>query len=206
LPKCLAPIGGTPAIELILDELVAIGTKAVVISVGHRGNQVIRHLGSEYRKVPISYSFDGEQLLGTGGAIRRAVSACNSDPILVVNGDTLQEFHLSQMLEDYQEHNLPVILARRVPKSAQFGTIVEQEGFVSGFLEKSIGGSGLVNSGCYLLPAGLFFGWELPKTFSFESEFLPKLVKLKKLRVVTADGNFIDFGTPEEFLRRQENN
>jgi D-glycero-alpha-D-manno-heptose 1-phosphate guanylyltransferase len=206
LPKCLAPIRGRPAIEFILDELVAIGTEAFVIAVGHRGDQVRAHLGSEYRKVPISYSFDGDRLLGTGGAIKKAVSASSSNPILVVNGDTLQEFQVSQMLEDYKKHNLPIILARRVPNSAQFGTIVEQEGFVSRFLEKTNSRAGLVNSGCYLLPPEVFSGRQLPEAFSFENDFLPILVNSKKLRVVAIEGDFTDFGTPEEFLRSQEKN
>jgi D-glycero-alpha-D-manno-heptose 1-phosphate guanylyltransferase len=206
LPKCLAPIRGRPAIEIILDELVAIGAKAVVVAAGYRGDQVRNHLGSEYRKVPISYSFDGDQLLGTGGAIRKAMSSPSSNPILVVNGDTLQEFHLAQMLEDYEKHNLPVIHARRVPNAAQFGTIVEQDGFVVSFLEKTNSGSGLVNSGCYLLPAEVFSGWDLPEKFSFENDFLPKLGKLRKLRVVITEGGFTDFGTPEEFFRSQEKN
>jgi D-glycero-alpha-D-manno-heptose 1-phosphate guanylyltransferase len=125
---------------------------------------------------------------------------------LVVNGDTLQEFQVDQMLQDYKKHKLPIILARRVHSSAQFGTIVEQEGFVSRFLEKTNSGAGLVNSGCYLLPPEVFSGWQLPEAFSFENDFLPILVNSKKLRVVATEGDFTDFGTPEAFLRSQENN
>ena len=204
IPKCLAPIKGRAAIEIILDNLIQIGVKSCKIAVGYLGDQVRDHLGKQYKGLPISYSFDGEQLLGTGGAVKKALSTLSSNPVLVVNGDTLQSFELDPVLTDFNRHGLSIVVAKRVENSGQFGTIAEKDGFVSSFREKKDISPGLVNSGCYLLPVQVFSDWELPDAFSLENDFLPKLADDMKLRVVTADGEFNDFGTPTQLFRAQE--
>src|SRR6185369_4721100 len=72
IPKALVPVAGEPFIKRQLGYLRSQGIDRAVLCVGYLGDQTEavvgdgRSLGMEVR-----YSFDGERLLGTGGALRR---------------------------------------------------------------------------------------------------------------------------------------
>jgi NDP-sugar pyrophosphorylase family protein len=74
IPKALVEINGEPFILHQLRLLHAAGLREVVICAWYRG-ELIREFAGDGRKfgVKISYSFDGETLLGTGGAIQKAL-------------------------------------------------------------------------------------------------------------------------------------
>jgi NDP-sugar pyrophosphorylase family protein len=73
IPKALVEVAGRPFIDHQLDLLRDNGIRRVVLCLGHLGEQIERHLGSTARGMELRYSFDGPTLLGTGGALRRAL-------------------------------------------------------------------------------------------------------------------------------------
>jgi len=89
LPKVLVPVLGRPFIDYKLRSLVALGVERVVLSIGEGADLVTAHVGDGARfGLIVDYIHDGARLLGTGGAIRRAL------PLLpprfwVTYGDTL---------------------------------------------------------------------------------------------------------------------
>ena len=86
-PKVLAEVGGRPFLEYLLDQLVAEDVKSVVLCTGYLGEQVQRRLGTHYRTLALQYSRE-PQPLGTGGALRLALPMLDTDPVLVMNGDS----------------------------------------------------------------------------------------------------------------------
>jgi NDP-sugar pyrophosphorylase family protein len=73
IPKALVPVAGRPFIDHQLALLRRNGIRRVVLCLGYLGEQVQGHLGDGRAiGMELSYSFDGEKLLGTGGALRRA--------------------------------------------------------------------------------------------------------------------------------------
>jgi N-acetyl-alpha-D-muramate 1-phosphate uridylyltransferase len=73
VPKSLLEVAGRPFAEHQLTLLRARGIERVVFCVGHLGEQIRETIGDGGRfGLDVSYSFDGERLLGTGGALRRA--------------------------------------------------------------------------------------------------------------------------------------
>jgi NDP-sugar pyrophosphorylase family protein len=88
LPKSLLELNGEPFIFHQLRLLKAHGVERVVLCVGHLGEmirQVVRE-GQEFG-VKVEYSFDGERLLGTAGAIKNALPMLG-DSFLVLYGDS----------------------------------------------------------------------------------------------------------------------
>ena len=74
IPKALVPVAGEPFLAHQLRLLVSRGIRKVVLCVGYRGDMI----EAEFRDgtghgVKLEYSFDGPQLLGTGGALKRAL-------------------------------------------------------------------------------------------------------------------------------------
>jgi NDP-sugar pyrophosphorylase family protein len=91
IPKSLIDIGGRPFAEHQLELLRARGIERVVFCVGHLGEQVRHALGDGRRLgLDVEYSFDGPRLLGTGGAIRRALPLLG-EAFFVLYGDSYLE-------------------------------------------------------------------------------------------------------------------
>src|SRR5262249_4931146 len=79
IPKSLLPVAGRPFIYHQLELLREQGVARVVLCVGHLGGQIRDAVGDGRRfGVAVEYSFDGGQLLGTGGALREALPLLGS--------------------------------------------------------------------------------------------------------------------------------
>jgi len=88
IPKALIDIAGEPFLGRQLRLLRSHGFERVVLCVGHLGEQIREFAGEGSRfNLDIAYSPDGPQLLGTAGAIRRALPLLG-DSFAVVYGDS----------------------------------------------------------------------------------------------------------------------
>jgi len=73
IPKALVEVAGRPFIDHQLALLRRNGIRRVVLCLGYLGEQVQQHLGDgAVIGMELQYSFDGDRLLGTGGALRQA--------------------------------------------------------------------------------------------------------------------------------------
>jgi NDP-sugar pyrophosphorylase family protein len=106
-PKALIRVAGRPFVDHQLDLLRRRGLRRVVLCVGHLGNQIADHVGDgRHYGLDVHYAFDGPRLLGTGGAIRRAVDAL--EPLCwVLYGDSYLDFDYSAALARFDEHDEP---------------------------------------------------------------------------------------------------
>jgi NDP-sugar pyrophosphorylase family protein len=86
--KALLPIAGRPFIHWQLGLLAQQGVTEVVLCAGHLGQQIQDAVGdgSGYG-MKVRYSFDGDTLLGTGGALRRALPMLGA-AFFVLYGDS----------------------------------------------------------------------------------------------------------------------
>jgi NDP-sugar pyrophosphorylase family protein len=102
IPKALIEIAGEPFLAHQLRLLRRNGFQRAVLCVGHLGEQIQDFAGDGSRfGIELAYSFDGPNLLGTGGAILRALPLLG-DAFAVTYGDSylpcdyaaaLQAFH-----------------------------------------------------------------------------------------------------------------
>src|SRR5438045_847176 len=87
-PKALLSVAGQPFLAHQLRLLQAAGIRKVVLCVGYRGEMIEQHfLDGRGIGLELSYSFDGPELLGTGGAIRKALPLLGKR-FLVLYGDS----------------------------------------------------------------------------------------------------------------------
>jgi MurNAc alpha-1-phosphate uridylyltransferase len=88
IPKALLDVAGEPFIVHQLALLRAAGIRRVVLCVAHLADQIEAVLGNgRGHGLEIAYSHDGSQLLGTGGALRRALPLLGPR-FLVLYGDS----------------------------------------------------------------------------------------------------------------------
>jgi NDP-sugar pyrophosphorylase family protein len=87
-PKCLLEVGAEPFVYHQLRLLRAQGVLRVTLCLGHLGEQVAAAVGDGSRfGLAVDYSFDGPTLLGTAGAIKRALTTL-PDNFFVLYGDS----------------------------------------------------------------------------------------------------------------------
>jgi NDP-sugar pyrophosphorylase family protein len=101
IPKSLVEVAGRPFIDHQLELLRANGVRRVVLCLGHLGEMVRDHVGGGSAfGVEVAYSFDGERLLGTGGALKRA-EALLGPVFWVLYGDSYLEIDYRDVLADF---------------------------------------------------------------------------------------------------------
>src|SRR5581483_7859004 len=84
IPKSLIPINGEPFIAHQLRLLQSQGIDRMVLCAGFLGEMIQEFVGSGSRfGMRISYSFDRAPLLGTAGAIRKALPLLDSSFLVI---------------------------------------------------------------------------------------------------------------------------
>jgi MurNAc alpha-1-phosphate uridylyltransferase len=88
IPKPLVEVGGKALIDHVLDRLADAGVERAVVNVHHFAGQIERHLASR-TKPKITISDERGLLLGTGGAVVKALPELGAAPFFLINSDTL---------------------------------------------------------------------------------------------------------------------
>lgn len=102
VPKALVEVAGKPFIDHQLALLRRNGIRRVVLCLGYLGEQIANHLGDGTAiDMELRYSFDGEQLLGTGGALRRAAPLLG-DVFWVMYGDSYMDIDYRAVLARFE--------------------------------------------------------------------------------------------------------
>lgn len=206
VPKCLAPISGRPFLAHQLEALARGGIRRAVICTGYLADQVSDQFGSHYAGVELSYSAEDEPL-GTGGAVRLAISGTPGREFLVVNGDSFTEVdYQSVMSAFFASGRQPLMVLTKVSDSARYGRVewVQQTSGLTAcpvqrFVEKGAAGPGWINAGAYLLPSEVLAAHSVGEAFSLERDVFPELVGGHRLLAVPAGKLFLDIGTPETY-------
>lgn len=132
-PKALIPIHSRPFIAYQLQYLYQQGFRRVVISIGYEGEQIRKQVGDGTSfGLQIIYSEDGPKLLGTGGAVRKALADL-SDPFIVLYGDSYLQEDYQKILQTFANQQDSQALMTVYKNSGQFDTSNVQ--FVDGQLE-----------------------------------------------------------------------
>jgi N-acetyl-alpha-D-muramate 1-phosphate uridylyltransferase len=90
-PKCLMEVARRPFIHHQLHQLHSNGVQRVVLCLGHLGEKVVETIrdGSAF-DLDVVYSFDGPELRGTAGALKRALPLLGP-AFFVLYGDSYLE-------------------------------------------------------------------------------------------------------------------
>jgi NDP-sugar pyrophosphorylase family protein len=106
IPKALVEVAGRPFIDHQLALLRTNGIRRVVLCLGHLGEQVEQHLGNGSAfGVEVCYSHDGQKLLGTGGALRRALPLLGQ-VFWVMYGDSYLDVDYRAVLADFRRRSV----------------------------------------------------------------------------------------------------
>ncbi len=110
IPKALININGQPFIDHQLKLLHHQGIRRVVICVGHLGEMIQDYVGDGSRYgLNIEFSFDGNSLLGTAGALKRALPLLGEN-FMVIHGDSYLTCDFLPVQTAFQKRNKPALM------------------------------------------------------------------------------------------------
>ena len=201
VPKCMAPVAGKPFLWYLLHQLSNYNVGKVVLSVGYLREVIMEWIDKgEYRwPFDIDYAIE-EEPLGTGGGIRLATKKCESDDILILNGDTFFNIDLSAMLSTHRKNGKTMTIGLKPMKNfSRYGNVRTENGVVKEFKEKEPCKEGDINGGVYIISKKKLNMDNLPQKFSFETEVLQPLAAKDEIQAQVSSEYFIDIGIPEDY-------
>jgi D-glycero-alpha-D-manno-heptose 1-phosphate guanylyltransferase len=203
VPKSMAPVRGRPFLAFLLDRLATAGCARVILSVGHLRGAIVDKFRSNHHGMRLQYAIE-ETPLGTGGAIRLALSQASEESVLVLNGDTYVDLDPKAIAAHHELSLRPMTMAvTRVENAWRYGGVIVEGGRVAGFVEKGRVGPGWINAGVYVLDRQFPWPGNLPSRFSFETDLLGTSLDRILPSAFLHQGYFLDIGIPEDLDRAQ---
>ena len=110
IPKSLVEVAGHPFLWHQLQLLKCYGIRNVILAVGYLGEQIQNRYGNGSQLgIRLDYSFDGPALLGTAGAIRRALDLL-PEQFFVLYGDSYLTCDFRAVETSFRQSNLPGLM------------------------------------------------------------------------------------------------
>jgi N-acetyl-alpha-D-muramate 1-phosphate uridylyltransferase len=197
-PKALLSVAGEPFVIHQLRLLHSQGLRRIVLCVGYLGEMIEAQLGDgSSLGIQISYSFDGPILLGTGGALKRALPKLG-EQFLVIYGDSYMPVDYSAIVEAFVLSRKPALM-----------TVFENEGrwdasniwFKAGEIhryDKKLRTTEMryIDYGIAVLNAAVFASF--PDNMAFDlADVYARLVAEKQLAAYEVKQRFYEIGSPE---------
>ena len=109
-PKALLSVAGEPFLVHQLRLLHSEGFRKIVICVGYLGEAIQANIGDgSTLGLHIDYSFDGPTLLGTGGALKRALPKLG-EKFLVIYGDSYMPVDYAAIVQAFVVSGKPALM------------------------------------------------------------------------------------------------
>lgn len=203
VPKCMAPIGNKPFLEIILEMLNKNKVERVVLALGYMAEQVIDYFGERYRGLELDYSVELSPL-GTGGAIKMALNKCVNNHVCIMNGDSFINLDYEGLENQWLSNKNPIIVGVEVSDASRFGGLLVDKNRVIKFCEKTKNGHGLINAGVYLLARDCLSNFPKETPFSIEKDYFEIELQNRTIEFFYSQSMFIDIGVPEDYSLAQK--
>ncbi len=115
MPKALVRVGGQPLLWHVVMKLRAAGYERIVVNVHHFAQQIVDYIDRNGNfGIDIRISDETEQLLETGGALKKAQALFDPDePILIHNVDILDNVDFDWLRRRHLDDEDAVLLVSR---------------------------------------------------------------------------------------------
>ena len=113
MPKPLVSVGGRALLDHVLDKLGEAGVRDAIVNVHYLPDQIIHHTAT--RDAPrVTISDERDAVLGTGGAVVRALPLLGDAPFFHLNADTMWidgvRSNLTRLAEAFDPQRMDILL------------------------------------------------------------------------------------------------
>lgn len=204
-PKPMADIKGRPFLDILINYILNFGFLRIILCLGYKGEIVSQYYNEKSRFFNILFSQESKPL-GTAGAIKNAEHLIESNPFLVMNGDSFCPLDLFELINFHNEKKAAFTMA--LVKSVgdkDYGVVgVDESQKIISFNEKvKIKNNGFVNAGIYLLEKKIFDLIETGTKLSLEYDIFPRILSERFYGYITKE-KLIDIGTPERYAKAKK--
>jgi D-glycero-alpha-D-manno-heptose 1-phosphate guanylyltransferase len=203
VPKCMASVAGKPFLHYLLTKLETAGFRHVILALGFK-HEIIEAWIKEYKTSLKIMSVVEDTPLGTGGAVKSALSHAEETSVFVFNGDSYLELDYQAMIRFYTEKKASTAIAlKQMFNFERYGKVeIDKDSRIVRFGEKQYCDAGFINGGVYVMNRKVLE--RFPAQFSLEKDYFEPEVSTGKLAGFPTGGYFIDIGIPEDYLRAQK--
>lgn len=107
MPKALVPLAGKSLLQWQVEKLRDAGIRDIVVNVHHFPDMIIDTIrANEGWGCTIRVSDERDELLDTGGGLRKAQALLGNEPILACNVDILSNIDIKALVASYDPHTL----------------------------------------------------------------------------------------------------
>jgi NDP-sugar pyrophosphorylase family protein len=196
IPKSLVPVAGKPFLTHQLELLRSRGIRHVVLCVGYLGEMIERDYGREAFGIKLDYAFDGPMLLGTGGAIKRALPMLGPE-FFVLYGDSYLPIEYRPITEFFRKSGkLGCMTVYHNEGRYDTSNVVFADGEIKVYDKKArLPEMRHIDYGLSLFKAAAFDGYSMEQPVDL-AEVMDKLVREKQLAGYEVKERFYEIGSP----------
>lgn len=200
VPKGLIKINGKPFFDYILKSLKKYNPDSLHFCLGYKSQSYLQYIEKLKYKFKITYSCeDDNNLLGTGGAIKKAINFLNND-FIVQYGDTVLDFDYNLFykhhLENKKSMTMTILSKNKSPEKPNIFCTKNKKGKLKCIYNKNepLPNSNYIDYGALAFKRSIF---EIEQRIKFDlSEVQYKLSKNNDASFMEVDNNYIEIGTP----------
>lgn len=200
LPKPMVPLCNRPLVAWAVESFLAAGVRELIVNLHYLPEPIERYLRAAYGgKADLHFSFE-QDILGTGGAIRRVRALLeNEDAFYLVNGDTVQFPHWDA-LHDALGHHLAALTLRHPPENDRFTPVYLEHGCVTGFGKGT--GEAMMFAGSHLISSRVFRSMPDVDEFGIVDSVYQKLIdaSTETIAGIVDHGLWFDIGTLPRYV------
>jgi len=198
----MAPVGDRPFLEFVIDPLVAQGIRRVILCTGYMSQHVEQWFLAQEHDYELLFSREAHPM-GTAGALIQAAHLVRSNIVIVVNGDSVCDVRLADLLDHHQATGACATVTVTLATARTDAGCVEldADSMLTGFREKGASRQGSFhNAGVYVFDRSVLNRIPVERSSSIETDLLPGLLDEGLYGFVTAAPLF-DIGTPERLTQ-----
>lgn len=202
--KPAVPVAGEALVRRILRWLAAAGVTDAVLNLHHLPHTICSAVGDGTDLgLRVRYSFE-RRVLGSAGGPRRALPLLDAPRCLIVNGDTLTDLSLEQLVASHAGSGALVTMAV-VPNERPDrygGVIVAKDGRVTGFTRRGSRKPSWHFVGVQVAETEAFAGLSPNEPSESVGALYPALIGRipGSVRAHRCEASFVDIGTPSDYL------
>lgn len=181
-PKPLVPVLARPVMDYCLSLLAHHGVTRGYVTTHYLADQIRHRYGGEAFGVTLSYHLETKPMGTCGGVKLLEKELLSEELFLVMSGDALCDFDLSDAIRFHREKNADVtIILSSVKTPLEYGVVLRDTlDRIFAFSEKpdwSETLSDLANTGVYILSPAVLAKIPEGKTFDFAADLFPLLLR-----------------------------
>lgn len=208
VPKPLVRLRQKPLIDYALDRIAEAGISQAVVNVHHLADQIVSHLKSRQRP-RILISVEREQLLDTGGGVKKALPQLGPEPFLIHNSDSVWidgvQSDLVRLAHSFDPERMDCLLLLAL-SSASIGYdgrgdfLMSPDGLLQRRPEREL--APFVFTGVSIAHPRLFDG--APEGAFSLNQLWDRAIQRRRLYGIRLDGTWMHVGTPAALAEAEQ--